>query len=252
MRRSRVIPCLLLSEGGLVKTVRFNKRTYVGDPINAVRIFNEKEVDELVLLDIDSSRLDAVPDERLIEDIASEAFMPIAYGGGIRSADQAVRLAKLGVEKVIIDSAAIARNALVTEIATRLGSSSTVVSMTVSRDWWGRWRLYDASRRKRLRVDPVVYAQRMAALGAGEIMIHDADRDGTYQGFDDLLIGAVTNAVSVPVIACGGAGTVEHLAGGVAAGAEAVAAGSQFIFFGPHRAVLINFPSEAELAAVMP
>jgi cyclase len=124
--------------------------------------------------------------------------------------------------------------------------------MTVSRDWRGRWRLYDASRRKRLGVDPIAYARKMAELGAGEILIHDADRDGTYQGFDERLIGAVIDAVSVPVIACGGAGTVDHLAAGVAAGAEAVAAGSQFIFFGPHRAVLINFPSEAELAAVMP
>lgn len=252
MRRSRVIPCLLLSGGGLVKSVRFKDRTYVGDPINAVRIFNEKEVDELVLLDIDASRCGSAPDERLIEDIASEAFMPIAYGGGIRSADQAVRLAKLGVEKVIIDSAAIGRNALVAEIAARLGSSSTVVSVTVVRDWRGRWRLYDASRRKRLAIDPVDYTRRMAELGAGEILIHDADRDGTYKGFDGLLISAIAEAVSVPVIACGGAGTVDHLAAGVAAGAEAVAAGSQFIFFGPHRAVLINFPSEAELAAVMP
>lgn len=252
MRRSRVIPCLLLSRDGLVKTVRFGKRTYIGDPINAVRIFNEKEVDELVLLDIDASRTGSAPDEALIEDVASEAFMPIAYGGGIRTAEQAVRLAKLGVEKVIIDSAAIARPALVSEIAARLGSSSTLVSITVSRDWRGRRRVYDPSRGKRLKIGPVAYAQRMADLGAGEILIHDADRDGTYQGFDEVLVAAIAEAVPVPVIACGGAGTVDHLAAGVAAGADAVAAGSQFIFYGPHRAVLINFPTEAELTAAMP
>jgi cyclase len=232
--------------------VRFKNRTYIGDPINAVRIFNEKEVDELVLLDIDASRNGSAPDEALIEDVASEAFMPIAYGGGIRTAGQAVRLAKLGVEKVIIDSAAIARPDLVGEIAARLGSSSTLVSITVSRGWRGRWRVYDPSRRKRIGVEPVAYAQRMADLGAGELLIHDADRDGTYQGFDELLVGAIAEAVSVPVIACGGAGTVAHLAAGVAAGAAAAAAGSQFIFYGPHRAVLINFPAEAELAAVLP
>jgi cyclase len=246
------MPCLLLSEAGLVKTVRFKKRTYVGDPINAVRIFNEKEVDELVLLDIDASRRGSLPDERLIEEIASEAFMPTAYGGGVRTAEQAVRLAKLGVEKVIVDSAAIARRALVSEIADMLGSSSTMVSITVSRDWRGRWRLYDPSRRKRLAIDPVTQARKMVDLGAGELLIHDADRDGTYQGFDEDLVRAVARAVTVPVIACGGAGTIDHLAAGVTAGADGVAAGSQFIFFGPHRAVLINFPMERELAAALP
>jgi cyclase len=247
-----VIPCLLLSDGGLVKTVRFRNPSYVGDPINAVKIFNEKEVDELVILDIDASRRGSAPDEALIADIASEAFMPIAYGGGVRTAEQAVRLAKLGVEKIIVDSAAIVRPALVREMAALLGSSSTLVSMTVSRDWRGRWRVYDASRRKRLSVDPVTYAREMADLGAGEILIHDADREGTYGGLDEELIRAVAGAVAIPVIACGGAGTIGDLAAGIAAGAPAVAAGSQFVFFGPHRGVLINFPTEAELAAVMP
>lgn len=246
------MPCLLLSEVGLVKTVRFRNASYVGDPINAVRLFNEKEVDELVLLDIDASRRGTAPDEALIADLASEAFMPIAYGGGIRTADQALRMAKLGVEKVIVDSAAIARPALVGEMASLLGSSSTLVSVTVSRDWRGRWRLYDPSQRRRLAVNPVAYARAMADLGAGELLIHDADRDGTYGGLDEALIRAVADAVDIPVIACGGAGTVADLAAGIAAGAPAVAAGSQFVFFGPHRAVLINFPSEAELAAVMP
>lgn len=236
----------------MVKTARFRNPFYVGDPINAVKIFNEKEVDELVLLDIDASRLGKAPDDALIADLASEAFMPIAYGGGVRTADQAVRLAKLGIEKIIVDSAAIARPALVSEIAARLGSSSTLVSVTVSRDWRGRWRLYDPSRRKRLSIDPIAYARAVANLGAGELLIHDADREGTYAGFDGVLIQAVAGAVDIPVIACGGAGTIADLAAGIAAGAPAVAAGSQFVFYGPHRAVLINYPSEAQLAAVMP
>lgn len=252
MRRSRVIPCLLLIDGELVKTVGFRNPTYLGDPINAVKIFNEKEVDELVVLDIAASRRGLAPDEALIADLASEAFMPIAYGGGVRSAERAARLARLGVEKIIVDSAAIARPALVSEMAARLGSSSTLVSMTVSRDWRGRWRVYDPCRRRRLTVDPVAYARAMADLGAGELLIHDADREGTYAGFDELLIQAIASAVDIPVIACGGAGTVSDLAAGIAAGAPAVAAGSQFVFFGPHRAVLINFPAATELAAVMP
>jgi cyclase len=235
-----------------VKTVRFRSASYVGDPINAVKIFNEKEVDELVLLDISASRRGSEPDEALIADLASEAFMPIAYGGGVRTAEQAVRLTKLGVEKIIVDSAAIERPALVGEMAALLGSSSTLVSITVSRDWRGRWRLYDPRRRRRLRVDPVAYARSVVKLGAGELLIHDADREGMYNGLDEVLIAAITNAVDVPVIACGGAGTIADLASGIAAGASAVAAGSQFVFYGPHRAVLINFPSETELAAVMP
>lgn len=243
---------MTLLDGALVKTVGFRRPRYVGDPINAVKIFNEKEVDELAVIDIGASRAGRQPDEALVADLAGEAFMPIAYGGGVTSAEQAARLSGLGVEKIIIDSAAIARPALISEIAARLGSSSTVTSISVKRDWRGRQRVFCPARRRLLPVDPLDHARRVVEAGAGEIMLNDVDRDGSYRGLDLELVRAMAGAVDVPLIACGGAGTVEDLAAGVAAGASAVAAGSQFMFLGPHRAVLINYPDEAELAAVLP
>lgn len=238
--------------GELVKTVRFRRPRYVGDPINAVKIFNEKEVDELVVLDIGASRRGQPFDAALIADLATETFMPMAYGGGIRDSGQAGELSALGVEKIIVDSAAIANPALVTRIADRLGSSSTVASISVKRDWWGRQRVFDPARRRMTTIDPAEQSRRLVGLGAGEIMLNDVDRDGTYGGYDLALVRSVAAAVEVPVIACGGAGTVADLAAGVEAGASAVAAGSQFMFVGPHRAVLINYPDEAELAEAVP
>lgn len=252
MRRSRVIPCLTLLAGELVKTVGFRRPRYVGDPINAVKIFNEKEVDELVVLDIGASRRGQPIDEGLVADLASETFMPMAYGGGVADAEQAGRLSALGVEKIIVDSAAVANPGLVSAIADRLGSSSTVVSISVKRDWRGRPRVFDPARRRMTSLDPVDQARALVGVGAGEIMLNDVDRDGSYRGLDLTLVRSIAEAVEVPLIACGGAGTVSDLAAGVAAGASAVAAGSQFMFFGRHRAVLINFPAERELAAVLP
>lgn len=239
-------------DGGLVKTQRFKHPRYVGDPINAVKIFNEKEVDELILLDIGASRQRSAPDFAMIADLASEAFMPIGYGGGVADLDTAARLSGVGIEKIILDSGAIARPALVGEIAARLGSSSTVVSITVKRDWRGRPRLLDPSRRALLATNLVDHARSMVAEGAGELMINDSDRDGGQGGLDLDLVAMIAGAVEVPLIACGGAGKIADLASGVAAGASAVAAGSQFVFVGPHRAVLINYPDEAELGAVLP
>ena len=252
MRRSRVIPCLTVLDGDLVKTVNFRAPRYVGDAVNAVKLFNEMEVDELAVIDIGASRIGTPPNRELITDLASEAFMPIAYGGGVRSADEAAQLSAIGVEKIIVDSGAIANPQLVTEIAARLGSSSTVVSISVSRDRLGHARVFDPAGRARLNRDPAEWARELVELGAGEIMLNDVDRDGGYQGLDTALIEAVTRAVDVPVIACGGAGSVDDLAAGVAAGASAVAAGSLFIFYSSQRGVLINYPDEAELAAVIP
>lgn len=252
MRRSRVIPCLTIVGGELVKTVGFKRPRYVGDPINAVKIFNEKEVDELLVLDIGASRFGRPVDQALIADLASEAFMPMAYGGGVHDARQAAELSALGVEKIIVDSAAIAEPALVKGIADRLGSSSTVASISVKRDWRGRPRVLDPARRRLTALDPAAHACRLAGLGAGEILLNDVDRDGSYRGLDLELVCSVAEAVDVPLITCGGAGTVADLAAGIAAGASAVAAGSQFMFMGPHRAVLINYPDEAELAEAMP
>lgn len=243
---------MTIFDGALVKTVGFRRPRYVGDPINAVKIFNEKEVDELVVLDIGASRAGRSPEAGMIADLASEAFMPIAFGGGVASADEAGRLSALGVEKIIVDSAAIANPPLISAIAARLGSSSTVASISVKRDWHGRPRVFCPARRRILPLDPVDHARRSVELGAGEIMVNDVDRDGSYCGLDLDLVAAIANAVEVPLIACGGAGTVDDLAAGVAAGASAVAAASQFMFMGPHRAVLINYPDEAELASVLP
>jgi cyclase len=252
MRRSRVIPCLTVLDGDLVKTVNFHDPRYVGDPVNAVKLFNEMEVDELVVIDIGASRNGTAPDRELIADLASEAFMPIAYGGGVSSADEAAQLSAIGVEKIIVDSGAIANPRLVSDIAARLGSSSTVGSISISRDRRGQPRIFDPSRRLKLDRDPIDRAGELVELGAGEILLNDVDRDGRYLGFDTGLIQAVAAAVDVPVIACGGAGSVDDLAAGVAAGASAVAAGSLFMFFSSQRGVLINYPDEAELAAVMP
>lgn len=243
---------MTILDGALVKTVRFRSPRYVGDPVNAVKLFNEMEVDELAVIDIGASRKGMAPDRGLISDLASEAFMPIAYGGGVTSADEAAKLSALGVEKVIVDSAAITNPRLVTGMAAKLGASSTVGSISVKRDWRGRPQVFDAVRRRGATWDPVERARQLVALGAGEILVNDVDRDGTYRGFDTDLIRSVADAVDVPVIACGGAGSVTDLAAGVAAGASAVAAGSLFMFYGAQRGVLINYPDEAELAAVLP
>ena len=239
-------------DGDLVKTVKFRTPRYVGDPVNAVKLFNEMEVDELVVLDIGASRNGTPPDRHLIADLATEAFMPIAYGGGVKSADEAARLSGIGVEKIIVDSGAIADPRLVSDIAARLGSSSTVGSISICRDRGGRPHVFDPAARTRRAQDPIERARQLVELGAGEIMLNDVDRDGSYEGFDTGIIEAVAQAVDVPVIACGGAGSVHDLAAGVAAGASAVAAGSLFMFFSSQRGVLINYPDEAELAAVMP
>jgi cyclase len=247
MLRTRVIPCLLLRNRGLVKTVRFRDAKYVGDPINSVKIFNEKEVDELVLLDINASRKGLPPDEDLLADIVTEAFMPIAYGGGINSVEQARRLARLGIEKVIVNTAALRDPAIVSAIADHLGTSSTVVSIDVSRDWLGRVRVFDALAGRRLSLDPIGHARAMAARGAGEIFLNAVEHDGTGRGLDLDLVRAVCAAVSVPVIACGGVGTLTHLREGADAGAAAIAAGSMFVYMGPHRAVMINYPEYSAL-----
>lgn len=252
MRRSRVVPCLTILDGDLVKTVKFRAPRYVGDPINAVKIFNEMEVDELAVIDIGASRRGTLPDRDLIANLASEAFMPIAYGGGVTSKDEASHLSALGVEKIIVDSAAITNPQLISDIAARLGSSSTVASISVKRDWRGKPQVFDPARRRKIGRDPAARARELVELGAGEILLNDVDHDGSYAGFDTDLIKALAQAVNVPLIACGGAATVDDLAAGVAAGASAVAAGSMFMFMSSQRGVLINYPDEADLAAALP
>jgi cyclase len=245
MRRVRVIPTLLLnSSGGLVKTVRFTKRTYIGDPINAVKIFNDKKVDELVLLDIDATRENRLPAFNLIEDIVSEAFMPVGYGGGIKTVNDMARLFRSGVEKVVLSSAAVADLELIRKGADRFGSQSIVVCLDVRKGWWGRYNVTTRSGTRRHLGTPEDWAQKACLAGAGEVIIYSIDRDGTYRGYDLSLLVRINQAVEVPVVACGGAGSKEDFAAAVNVGCDAVAAGSVFVYHGAQRGVLITYPDD--------
>jgi imidazole glycerol-phosphate synthase subunit HisF len=244
--RPRIIPVLLVSNGGLVKTVRFGRRRYVGDPINAVRIFNEKEVDELVLLDIDATAERREPHFAAVEEVLSEAFMPVGYGGGVTSLQHIERLFKLGVEKVVMNSVLAEHPQLLNEAAQAFGSQSIVASMDVKRDLLGRRRAYTHGGRHRLPTDPLDQLRRWEELGAGEIIVNSIDRDGTRQGMDLEFIREASDVVDVPVVAVGGAGQTSHLLDALHAGASGVGAGSLFIFHGVHQAVLISYIDRAD------
>lgn len=242
MVRARVIPCLLLRGHGLVKTRRFKDSIYVGDPVNAVRIFSEKEVDELVILDIDASREGREPDYDLVAEIAGECFMPVAYGGGVKNLDQARKLIRCGIEKVVINTASVESLGFLREIADVFGSQAVVGSIDVRKNLLSGHRVFVKSGTVETKLKPEDHAVALEHAGVGEIFLNSIDCDGQMQGFDIPLIQKVARRVSVPVVACGGAGTVEHLRQALAeGGASAVAAGSMFVFHGKHRAVLINY-----------
>jgi len=243
----RVVPVLLIKDGYLVKPTRFSGGTYVGDPVNAVRIFNEKQVDELVLLDVDASTRPAGIDYALLEEIASEAFMPVAYGGGVVSAEVARRVTSIGYEKVVLNSAVTENPSVVSEIAGTLGSSSTVVSIDAKKRFTGGWEAVTQRATRRSGRTPAQLAKYVEDLGAGEIILSSVDREGTFSGYDLPLIESVASTVSIPVIALGGAATTADFAQAVARGASAVAAGSMFVLNGRHKAVLISYPSRSEL-----
>jgi cyclase len=248
MNRARVIPMLLLSDGGLVKTVRFDKRRYIGDPINAVRIFNEKEVDELVLLDIDATAEGRDPHYSEVEEVLSEAFMPVGYGGGITSMRQVERLFKLGVEKIVLNSVLAKNPDLLTEASRAFGAQSIVASMDYRKDMLGRHRAYTNNGKQKLSADPLELLRKWEGLGAGEIVLNSIERDGTRQGLDVDFIARASAAVEIPLVAAGGAGEPTHLAAALRAGASAVGAGSMFVFHGVHQAVLISYIDRAEFA----
>jgi cyclase len=251
MLKHRVIPCLLLQNGGLVKTRCFANPVYVGDPINAIRIFNEKEVDELIVLDIQASRRNAEPDFDLIAQFAGECFMPLCYGGGVRTLEHARRLFELGVEKICLQTAAIQDMGLVREIADRFGSQSVLFSLDIKRNWLGRFRPWVASKR---RADQRTWQQLLkeaVQAGAGEVVLNAVDRDGMMRGVDEVLIREAASMVGVPVIAIGGVGSLDDIRRAVQAGASAVSAGAFFVFHGPHRAVLITYPRYDELELLL-
>ena len=247
MLRHRVIPCLLLKDGGLVKTTKFKDPKYIGDPVNAIRIFNDKEVDELIVLDIEASQSRREPNYALIEEFAGECFMPLAYGGGVSKVEQAKTLFASGVEKLCIQTAALEDLALVRQIADRFGSQSVVVSVDVKRGLLGKARLFSAAQKRTLDDAWTDFVGAAARAGAGEIFLTAVDRDGTLSGMDVDLIREAAAVCSVPIIAAGGAATLAHMRAAVDAGASAIAAGAMFVFHGPHRAVLITYPRYNDL-----
>lgn len=245
MLRPRIIPCLLIQDNGLVKTVRFKDPKYVGDPINAVKIFNEKEADELIVIDIDASAHDREPDYQKIAHLASECRMPLCYGGGVRTAEQAKRIIALGVEKVAISSAALANPALISEIAAEIGRQSVVVVLDHKQRLLGKtqdvWTHNGTRNTKRNVID---VALEMEKLGAGEIVTNSIDNDGKMKGYNVALAAQLREALTVPLTVLGGAGSLDDMHKVVAAcGVVGVAAGSFFVFKGPYRAVLISYPT---------
>jgi cyclase len=251
MLRTRVIPVLLIQDGGLYKTQRFKDPKYVGDPINAVKIFNEKEVDEIIVLDISATRENRGPDFNLIADIATECFMPFCYGGGVKSIEQMKRLFSLGAEKIALNTSAVETPHLIQEAAKLFGAQAIVASIDVKKSWLGKYEVFTRCGQTKIKQDPVSLAQELEKLGAGEIMINSIDHDGLMTGYDLKLIKSLTDAVRIPVIACGGAGSVEHFHQAVKeAGASAVAAGSMFVFHGKHRAVLITYPEPSIVESI--
>jgi imidazole glycerol-phosphate synthase subunit HisF len=248
MLRPRVIPVLLLRGDGLVKGVRFSNYKYVGDPLNAVKIFSDKEVDELLFLDITATQEQRAPALELVEKIADECYMPFGVGGGIRTIAQIRALLSGGAEKVAVNTAAVETPRLIQETAENFGSQSIVVSIDVKRNWRGAYQVYTRAGQKKTGLDPVGWAVEVERLGAGEILLNSIDQDGTMQGYDLRLVEMVSAAVNIPVIACGGAASVQHFVDAIhKAKASAVAAGSFFVFYGPKRAVLINVPTAKEL-----
>ena len=248
MRRVRVIPVLLIQNGGLVKSIKFKNHTYIGDPINAVKIFNEKEVDEIVILDISATKEKQEPNLLQISEFAGEAFMPLSYGGGITTIEQIKSILYEGVEKVILNTSVLDSLDLVTEAAKKFGSQSIVVSIDTKKDWIGNYKVYRNNGKKKTSLSPVELAKKVELAGAGEIMLTAIDKDGTYLGYDIDITKQVSNAVNLPLIACGGASELTDFVDAInIGGASAVAAGSFFVFQKPLRAVLINYPSQKVL-----
>jgi cyclase len=247
MIHARIIPVLLAEHGRLVKSVRFRGSTYIGDPVNTIRIFNEKTADELIVLDIGCSRYGYQPDVALIRRLASECFMPLCYGGGIGNFDHAKRIFESGVEKVAINSGL--RSGCLRQIADVFGSQSVVYSLDVRRNRSGEVTAY--GKNGMIELGPAAdCAQEAVEQGVGELILHSIDREGTFAGYDLDVIRSIASSVPVPVIACGGARDLGDFSAAIAAGASAVAAGSQFVFVGRLRGVLISYPDEQARAEI--
>lgn len=248
MLRSRIIPCLLIKNRGLVKTVNFENPKYVGDPINAVKIFNEKESDEIIVLDIDATRHSREPDYQMIRNLALECRMPLCYGGGVNSVEQFKKIISLGVEKVAISASAINQPQLISDAAEMIGSQSVVVVIDVKKKrFTNKYEAYTHNGKISTKQEVVELAKKFESLGAGEIVVNSIDRDGDMSGYDFKLVEQVRSAISLPLTALGGAGSHEHMGELVDRfGVIGASAGSLFVFKGKYRAVLINYPSQIE------
>lgn len=249
MLRSRIIPCLLMHDGGLVKTRQFKDAKYVGDPLNAVKIFNEKEVDELIFLDIDATACGREPDFVMLKSLAVESRMPLCYGGGITRADQASKIIALGFEKVSISAAALMRPALIKEMAEAVGAQSVVVTLDVRKNkLFSGYTVYTRNGLDKQKVNFFEFCHEAVELGAGEVVINAIDRDGEMDGYDLELAKQVRKTVTSPLSILGGAGNADHMQALIdSVGVVGAAAGSMFVFKGPYRAVLINYARPSRL-----
>lgn len=247
MLRPRIIPSLLVHDKGLVKTVKFKNPKYVGDPINAVKIFNEKEVDELAIFDIDATVLGREPDYGLIEKLANQSRMPICYGGGVKTVEQAQKIFGLGIEKIALSSSVINDPKLITKISERVGSQSVIVVLDIKKKLLGGYELYTHNGKQSTGIDPTSFAVKVQELGAGEIVINSIDKDGLMKGYDLDLIEKVRKNTTLPVTVLGGAGSIDHIAELIEKnGIIGASAGSLFVFKGPYKAVLINYPNSQQ------
>ncbi len=243
MLKSRIIPTLLIQNKGLVKTCRFKNPVYLGDPINAIKIFNEKEVDELVILDIEASKNGRGIDWNMLNRINREAFMPLGYGGGIKSIEDIKRIINLGYEKVIMNSAVLDNRELVKSASEIIGSQSLVICVDVRKTTENTYKVYSHISKKVIDLNPVEYIKFLESEGAGEIIVHSVDKEGSFSGYDTVFLRDISSQVKIPVIALGGAGSLDDIKEILKTEVSAAAAGSIFVFYGRLRAVLINYPA---------
>lgn len=250
MLKTRIIPVLLLKDRGIYKGIKFRNHKYVGDPINIVKIFNDKEVDEIIVFDIEATIKNKPINYEYLKDVVSEAFMPVSYGGGIKTVDEVRQLFSIGIEKVVLNTQAFENPRLISDLADRFGSQSVVVSLDVKKSLFGA-RIYVAAASKRTRFSLEEAAISVERLGAGEIVINDIDRDGTFSGYNLDYVRQVARVVTIPIIICGGAKDVHDFKRAKDAGAQACAAASMFVYHGPHRAVLISYPRYEDLRNIL-
>jgi cyclase len=252
MLKTRVIPCLQLIDESLVKSIKFDKYGYIGDPINTVRIFNELEVDELAFLDIRASVEKRSPNMRILSEIADECFMPLSYGGGIRDFETGKKILSIGFEKLILNTAAVKNHDLVRKLAEHFGNQCVVGSIDIKKNFWGKYQVFTTDGREKTNLDPIAWAQELEALGAGELLLTAMEKEGTWSGYDIEITKQITEAVSIPVIANGGAGSIRDIENVVKqGGASAVAVGSMVVYQKKGMGVLVNFPDRTTLEAAL-